>query len=216
MVLVATIGQPGLAAEDGVEQARAHVRKATAAYNLGRYTEAAKEYETAYEKTLDPNMLFNVGQAWRLAGERQKALTAYRSYLRSAPKGEQRSMAEAKIKELEEQRSDQRSAAPTSPPAEAAPAATTPVVGTLPAAAPAPVVTHVLPSLPPPATTVAQSESAPNEGAANSTGRSFYTRWPFWTAVGAVVAAGVVTGIILGYGKGDLSMPPTDYGVKRY
>ena len=36
------------------------------------------------------------------------------------------------------------------------------------------------------------------------------------TAVGAVVAAGVVTGIILGYGKGDLSMPPTDYGVKRY
>jgi hypothetical protein len=63
---------------------------------------------------------------------------------------------------------------------------------------------------------VAQSESAPNEGAANSTGRPFYTRWPFWTAVGAVVAAGVVTGIILGYGKGDLSMPPTDYGVKRY
>ena len=44
------------------------MRKATAAYNLGRYTEAAKEYETAYEKTLDPNMLFNVGQAWRLAG----------------------------------------------------------------------------------------------------------------------------------------------------
>jgi len=197
-----------------VEQARAHVRKATAAYNLGRYTEAAKQYETAYETTLDPNMLFNIGQAWRLAGERQKALTAYRSYIRSAPKGEQRSVAEAKIKELEEQRSDQASTAPTSPPSEAAPTVNTPAVGAQPAAAPAQAMAPIL--VPPPATAVAFSESTSNQGAADSTAQPFYTRWPFWTCVGAVVAAGVVTGIVLASGKDSLAMPSTTYGVKRY
>src|SRR5262245_42356196 len=60
------------------DEAKAHVRKATAAYNLGRYIEAAKEYEAAYEQTLDAKLLFNVAQAYRLAGDREKAITAYR------------------------------------------------------------------------------------------------------------------------------------------
>ena len=198
-----------------MEQARAHVRKATAAFNLGHYGEAAREYEAAYEKTLDPNMLFNVGQAWRLAGERQKALTAYRSFLRSAPKGGERSVAEAKIKELEEERPAQMPSAPTVPP-EAAPAAATPGADVPPSASAVPTLTPALAPQPPSASSVTSSESARNESAADSTARPFYTRWPFWTGVGVVVAAGVVTGIILASGRASLTMPPTDYGVKHY
>src|ERR1700690_4301321 len=80
---------PGIrAAAPPKDVATAHVRKATAAYNLGKYADAAKEYEAAYEQTLDPNLLFNIAQAYRLAGDREKAITAYRSFIRSAPQSE--------------------------------------------------------------------------------------------------------------------------------
>jgi tetratricopeptide (TPR) repeat protein len=216
LVLLAAVARPLSAAEGDVEQARTHVRKATVAYNLGRYVEAAKEYEAAYEQSMDANMLFNIGQAWRLAGERQKALTAYRSYLRSVTKGEQRSMAEAKIKELEEQPSSQPAPAPTSRALEPAPAATTPVVEALPPSPP----TRTSPPEPVPqpslSTAVTPIESTSDESAAHSPARPFYARWPFWTGVGAVVVAGAVIGIVLASGKGGLGMPTTSYGVHRY
>ncbi len=49
-------------------------------------------------------MLFNIAQSYRLAGESEKAITAYRSFIRSAPKSDQRGLAEAKVRELEQQR----------------------------------------------------------------------------------------------------------------
>ena len=51
------------------DEVKAQVRKATGEYNLGQYLEAARDYEAAYLQTLDPNLLFNVAQAYRLAGE---------------------------------------------------------------------------------------------------------------------------------------------------
>lgn len=101
VALILILVSNALAAEPASEETKAHVRKGTAAYNLGKYAESAKEYEAAYEQTLDANMLFNIAQAYRLAGERDKAITAYRSFIRSAPKSEQRGLAEAKIRELE-------------------------------------------------------------------------------------------------------------------
>ncbi len=80
------------------EEVKAQVRKATGEYNLGQYVEAARDYEAAYLQTLDPNLLFNVAQSFRLAGDTDKAITAYRSYLRSNPRGEQRALAEGKLR----------------------------------------------------------------------------------------------------------------------
>lgn len=214
MVLLVAFARPVLAAEAEVEQARTHVRKATAAYNLGRYTEAAQEYEAAYERSLDPNMLFNIGQAWRLAGERQKALTAYRSYLRNVTKGEHRSMAEAKIKELEEQAAAQP--APMVRPVETAPATAPPAAAALPSAAPLAADRAPASLLQPPGEATVSSQNTPPAGASDSATRPFYVRWPFWTGVGVLVAAGVVAGILLTSKKDDLSMPPTTYGVKHY
>jgi len=66
-----------------------------------------------------------------------------------------------------------------------------------------------------PAAEGASVEIVPSERT-EPTARPFYARWPFWTAVGAVVGAGVVTAVILGSGKDALAMPPTTYGVQRY
>src|SRR5205814_1320420 len=72
-------------ADDATRIAMEHYRKGTRAYDLGRFTEAAAEYEKAYEAKETPALLYNLGQAYRGAGELQKALNCYRAYLRNAP-----------------------------------------------------------------------------------------------------------------------------------
>ena len=65
--------------------ARSEVAAGTAAYNLGYYEDAARHYEEAYRQVPDPVLLLDIGQAYRLAGKPDRAITAYRSYLRTAP-----------------------------------------------------------------------------------------------------------------------------------
>jgi tetratricopeptide (TPR) repeat protein len=190
-----------MAGEDELEQARGHVRRAAAASDLGNYAEAAKEYEAAYMKTSDANLLVNVGQAWQLAGERQKALTAFRSCVRIAPNGGQRAVCEAKIRELEDQRMSQPTAAP--------------LVGTMAppmmVAAPPPPAPYAVP--PPPAATFATSHDGATAVAEPCPACS---RWPIWIAVGAVVVAGVVVGVLYARQDTDLAMPTTTFGAKRF
>jgi hypothetical protein len=59
-------------------------RKALVALNTGHYQEAIKALEEAYALDQDPNLLFSLAQAYRLAGQPTKALEACSSYLRSA------------------------------------------------------------------------------------------------------------------------------------
>ena len=207
------------AAEQPSGVATAHVRKATAAYNLGKYPEAAKEYEAAYEQTLDANLLFNIGQAYRLAGERDKAITAYRSFIRSAPESEQRQLAESKIREIERQRSapppDPAPApapaavpAPVPAPAAVAPAAAPELPTAAPVAAPPPATPSPAP-VPTPASPTTEKPS--NLVAAPVVPEPppptpFYKGWPFWTAVGAVVVGAVVLTIVLTRPSNDVNM----------
>jgi hypothetical protein len=67
------------------EAARTATKQASAAYNLGHYDEAASLYEEAYKHVPDPILLYDLGQSYRQANKLDKALTAYRSYLRTAP-----------------------------------------------------------------------------------------------------------------------------------
>lgn len=53
---------------DETVTAREHYRRGTNAFNLGHYLEAVKEYEAAYQLKEDPALLFNIAQAYRLAG----------------------------------------------------------------------------------------------------------------------------------------------------
>lgn len=254
--------------------ARSEVAAGTAAYNLGYYEDAARHYEEAYRQVPDPALLFNIGQAYRLAGKPDRAVTAYRSYLRAVPAdAANRVQVERRIPELEKLM-DQMRSEQTAPPGEtlptAPPAASPPAVqvrGGVPAGPPAafpPVVQvqssmpAVPPAAPPPApfppATQWQSSAPPAaapplwQGASNApmpaapaspwsappatqpmvvvpTGAdlstpaaapaaespSVFTRWWFWTGVGVVVAAGVVTAIVLSSGSSN-GIPSTTLG----
>lgn len=103
------------------QKAKEQLQKGHVAYNLGHYSEAAECYEKAYRFVQDPALLFNVGQAWRLANEPEKAISAYKGYLRTAgDKGPNRKMAEEHIADLEKQLKvkEKQAAAPQQAPSE--------------------------------------------------------------------------------------------------
>jgi tetratricopeptide (TPR) repeat protein len=71
-----------LAAVAHADAAREHFKQGTTFYALGKYSEAAVEYEHAYELHPDPALLYNAAQAHRMAGEKPRALLLYSNYLR--------------------------------------------------------------------------------------------------------------------------------------
>jgi tetratricopeptide (TPR) repeat protein len=184
--------------KEDASAAREHARRAAAAYNLGQYTEASHEFEAAYKLVQDPALLFNVGQSYRLGGEREKALTAYKSYLRTAPANAiDRQQAERWKAELEAAPAaatttgNEASPAPERAPRpadvtdSAAPVATIAPPPTAPLETPPAAVVNLSPPPPPP------EGSTPSE-----TDSPFYKRWWFWTLLGAA-AAGTITALIL-------------------
>jgi hypothetical protein len=137
------------------EEARKHWDSANRKFDLGKYDEAATEFETVYEISGDTSLLFNIAQAMRLARNYERAQQFYRSYLRKAPEGKYRALVEkrvAEMAELIEQQKSVSSAPPQGtiqeekpqraepPPTSEQPAATTekPVETTTPATTPPP------------------------------------------------------------------------------
>jgi hypothetical protein len=205
--------------------AKAAFHEGLRAFNLGQWGEAVAAFEKSYKLSGDPALLFNVAQAQRLAGHRKEALIAYKAYLRENPDTPHRELVESKIRELEASVEPAEAAIPAKPGAESPPevwvnpfdpaaqtaapdeaatetvappsaeAAETappekapPQVAPLPASAPPPIV-------PVPAARAllpAETSPAPVADAGSSS-----NRWWLWTGIGAVVAAGVVTALLL-------------------
>jgi tetratricopeptide (TPR) repeat protein len=69
-------------AADNLTDARAHYEKANGAFALGKFADAAREYEAAFELRPDPALLYNAAQAHRIAGNKQRALLLYENDLR--------------------------------------------------------------------------------------------------------------------------------------
>jgi tetratricopeptide (TPR) repeat protein len=67
--------------------AKAHFQQGKAYYEAGAWDDAAREYEQAYELVALPELLFNIGQAYRLKGDKPKAIAAYQRYLDKLPEG---------------------------------------------------------------------------------------------------------------------------------
>jgi len=168
----ATIVDPCWAAppDDVVAQAREHTQRGTAAFNLSQFDEAAREYETAYRLTLDPAFLYNIGQSYRLGGNPDKALAAYKAFLRTAPaSAPERAKAERRIAELQTAGGEPKGVTPAP--------ARTPAVEPRPPEKPAPAAA-VAATTPPHAETVPASE-----------GWWLGRRWA-WVAAGSAVALG--------------------------
>lgn len=154
------------------EQARALNDRGTAEYRLGYYDKAASLYEEAYRLLPDPALLYNVGQAYRMAGQRDKALIAYKSYLRtSAPDAPNRDLARKRIEELEV----------------AGAAAGAPATG--PSARPVQLQPMDMPVGPPALVGATPAERPRQDGPSR--------RWWLWGAVGALVVGGVATAVVL-------------------
>jgi tetratricopeptide (TPR) repeat protein len=111
-------------------------KKATTAFGLGRYAEAAENYEKAFEIRSEPALLYNAAQAYRLAGNKERALTLYQNYLRLYGNQEKRAEIEAHVEKLKAAIEQDKTVA-TSPPTGTQPtsggdpdAGATPSVGT--------------------------------------------------------------------------------------
>jgi tetratricopeptide (TPR) repeat protein len=166
--LLACVASPARA--DQAADAREHFQKGRTLYDVGKFEEAAREFESAYQMKPDPVLLFNLAQAYRFAGKSQPALIAYRSYLRNLPDAKNRAQVEASIAELQ-RIVDEQQQAQKSPPVET-------LAPGQPIPSPAIVATTVTPAPPPK--------------------RPLYKRWWLWTAVGAVVATGLAVGLGVG------------------
>lgn len=174
-------------ADENLELAKQHFAKGKRLYDVGRFAEAATEYEAAYQAKDDPALLFNLGQAYRLAGSYDKAILAYKAFLRNTPDASNRTEVENRIAEsqslLEQQRAEQalehRSAKPH-------------------------VERKKDPTLAP--TGTLQSTTSPR----TSPRKPVWKRWWPWT-VGAVVIAGAAAGIAIGVTQSHAServLPP--------
>jgi tetratricopeptide (TPR) repeat protein len=68
------------------EQARQLFTSASRKFNLGKFAESAREFEQVYELIGDPNLLFNIAQAYRFDKNHERAIFFYKNYLRTDPR----------------------------------------------------------------------------------------------------------------------------------
>jgi tetratricopeptide (TPR) repeat protein len=101
-------------------KARAEYEQGTTHFNLGEYAEAAAAFRRAYELSKAPGLLFNLGQAHRLAGgpgSCKAALLVYQSYVRLDPNGRFRATADKYIVAMEACAKAEADSAAAAPPA---------------------------------------------------------------------------------------------------
>jgi hypothetical protein len=142
-VLVVGVAWPSGSARAGDPQkAKELFRQGSVFFDTGQFARAIEVWQRAYEEKQDPGFLYNIGQAYRLAGDPRKAVFFYKSFLRNSPKSDQRQEVEGKIAALQKQiaAEDQRTGTPVTPlgapPSAAAGAPVAPVTTPTPSTAP--------------------------------------------------------------------------------
>jgi hypothetical protein len=195
-VLVLTLGIAGAAHAAGAQDEELKARKM---FGAGNFKGALDIYTDLYARNPHPTYMRNIGRCYQNLGEPERAITAFREYLRTAKDltPEARTEVEGFIKEMEDL---ERSRAP-------APPAPTPAIA--PASPPPPKL-----EAPPPAASTPSSAESPltlkSAPPAEESG-SILGRWWFWTAA-AVVVAGVVTGIVIASSSGGAPTKSSDLG----
>ena len=127
-------------------RARQHFELGLRNYKMADYAAAIREFKRAYELSPAPELLFNIGQAYRLGGDCDTALRLYRNYLAEVPAPRNRAEVDTAITKCEEQQREgaaRPSAAGTAPPP-------TPALPPPPTIAPAPAAPGPSPAQPSP------------------------------------------------------------------
>src|SRR5262245_57637834 len=79
------------------ESARRAFADGSTSFRLGHFHEAIDLWEQGYKLSRDPVFLYNIGQAYRLAQDPDRALFFYRSFLDSMPRAPNRPDVERRI-----------------------------------------------------------------------------------------------------------------------
>jgi len=207
-VLVVVLAFAGAAHAD-----HAGEMKAREAFAAGRYDEALETFAKLYAETLNPIYLRNIGRCQQKLKQPDKAIDAFHDYLIKGGKkisADEKAEINGYIKEMEALRDEQAAKQQATPPP------TTPVAPVQPIQPPQPEApppgytaqpaatypgTQGTPGYPPgsqqqPSGTLVAQPSQPQPESAGP----IYSKWWFWTIVGAVVIGGVVTAVALSSG----------------
>jgi tetratricopeptide (TPR) repeat protein len=95
---IASAQQP-LSSEE--QQARSLFEAGRTAYEAGRFEQALRYFEESYELSHRAGLLFNIASAADRLQQNERALEAYRQYLREVPNAENRELAQSRIDFLE-------------------------------------------------------------------------------------------------------------------
>lgn len=103
VVLAAPLAQAdnALRPEQIPAKARELANRGRAAHDAGDYTAAIDAYKEAYVLAPSPGLLFNIAQAYRLAGNCDEAAWMYRRYLDTNPNGPNKALAEQHLSVVE-------------------------------------------------------------------------------------------------------------------
>jgi len=83
-----------------VLKARQLHTQALSAYQAGRYDFAARTFNAALDTDPSPELVYHAAQAYRMTGDRGKALELYEKYLELAPNGPAANVCRAQIEKL--------------------------------------------------------------------------------------------------------------------
>ena len=86
---------------EGRAKAKVHFQAGATYYREARYADAIREFQDAYAYDPNPQLLFNIAQAYEKLGSIPDALHAYRDYLRQSPQTSDRTTVELAVKNLE-------------------------------------------------------------------------------------------------------------------
>jgi len=104
------------------EAARTHFEAATALYGVGRFQQAAEEFQEAFRLSNRPALLYNVYVAHRDAGNMGEAAIALSQYLAQVPDAPDRVNLRARLEVMERDVADAQNEVPVDPDPETPPA----------------------------------------------------------------------------------------------
>lgn len=190
VVLALVVAASPVRAQPSRNEAKALFEAASRSYDMGQYDDAAAGFRRAYELTGSPEVLFNIGQAYRLAKKYEDALLFYRSFLRRSANPSSRTDVEKRITELEEiiARQQREAAAPPTGLSPPPPSATAE-----PPQQPEPPVARRPPSATAPAPSLAVIAAAAPDGRGRVLRRAGYAL--LGIAGGAAIVGGALTGV---------------------